>query len=129
MQTSCDGLLNLSDEETIRAARRYRNSPQTFVEEVLGVDFWPKQVEIIESVRDNERTAVKACHASGKTKAAADTAVWFLTAHYPSAVITTAPTNRQVAELLWREMRYDYHSAKVPLGGRFYEIPKWQLAD
>ncbi len=110
-------------------ATRLRDNPSVFVEEVLGVDLWSKQVEILNSVRDHARTAVKACHASGKTKGAADVALWFLTTHYPSAIISTAPTNRQVAELLWREMRHDYTNARVPLGGNFYKIPKWELAN
>ena len=44
-------------------------------------------------------------------------------------VITTAPTQRQVEELLWREARGAYHSAVVPLGGRFYQrSPHWNLS-
>lgn len=112
-----------------RAIERYQNDPPAFCEDILGVDWWSKQKEIALSVCNQPRTAVKACHSSGKTKAAADIGIWFLSTHFPSILLTTAPTNRQVAELLWREMRLDFNQAKIPLSGRFYEISKWNLGD
>ena len=49
--------------------------------------------------------AVRAGNAVGKTFAIAGLALWFLWTHKPSAVITTAPTWRQVRDILWREIR------------------------
>jgi phage terminase large subunit len=115
--------------ETKKTVLHWKKEPSAFAKDVLGVDLWKKQIEIMEAVRDRSRVAVKACHASGKTRAAADTALWFLSTNPDSAVITTAPTWRQVAELLWRDMRHDYHRAVVPLGGRFLEAPHWQIDD
>lgn len=119
----------MSDEraQALQRVARYRQEPGLFAEEGLGVAWWHKQLEIAEAVRDHPRVAVKACHASGKTKAAADVAIWYMATHCPSVVISTAPTNRQVAELLWREMRADYHRSRWPLGGTFYDIPKWNV--
>lgn len=98
---------------------------------VFGVKPWAKQTEIIESVRDNAITMVKSCHAIGKSWVAARIALWFLFTHPNSIVFTTAPTMRQVREILWREIRDAYKSAKMPLGGDgplLSEInlgPKW----
>lgn len=78
--------------------------PVFFVENVLGHTLWQKQKEILESVRDNPETSVRSCHASGKTFTAADVVHWWLLAHPDSVVITTAPTFRQVKEVLWREI-------------------------
>jgi len=65
---------------------------------------WAKQIEIMESVRDNARTCVPAGHCVGKTWIAARTALWFLYCHMPSIVLTTAPTWRQVEKLIWGEI-------------------------
>lgn len=81
-----------------------RANPCRFVEKVLGFTPWSIQREILESVRDNKRTAVRSCHGSGKTAIAARCVLWFLAAHPHSRVVTTAPTFTQVRDLLWREI-------------------------
>ena len=64
----------------------------------------------------------------GKTAIAARTMLWALRCFPGSLVITTAPTTRQVNELLWREARSAYRASLYPLGGTFYEgQPRWEL--
>jgi len=91
--------------------------PLHFVRKGLGGIPWHKQVEIIESVRDNPRTTVRSCEISGKSWTAAAIALWFLVTKPPATVITTAPTFRQVRDILWREIAAHYHAAKIPIGG------------
>ena len=50
---------------------KYQDDPVAFVQEALHETLWSKQKEILESVRDNKRTAVPACHAPGKSHIAA----------------------------------------------------------
>ncbi len=99
------------------SALRHFFDPALWVREVLGHEPWQKQVEILESVRDNKVTAVKSCHAAGKSHVAACAALWFLYTHPRSLVITTAPTDRQVTGILWKEIRTSHQRAKVPLQG------------
>ncbi len=66
---------------------------------------WPKLQEVIESVWFNRSTSVESGNGVGKTWVAALIACAWLIAHLPSKVITSAPTNRQVKELLWSEIR------------------------
>jgi phage terminase large subunit len=87
-----------------RVGTAIQNDPVTFCRNVLGFHPWSKQSEIIESVRDFPRTAVRSCHGSGKTATAARVVAWFLTAYPGSRVITTAPTFSQVRDLLWSEI-------------------------
>lgn len=54
----------------------------------------------------------------GKTFLAARLALWFLYCFRPAKVISTAPTSRQVRDLLWSELRTAHRKAKVPLGGK-----------
>lgn len=125
-----------ADDVTAFEAREFlegwRNDPVRFIREVLGGDPWQKQAEIIEAVRDNPRVAVRSCSASGKSWTAAATALWFLCTHIPSTVLTTAPTQRQVRDILWREIHARYFGAKIPIGGKLLttelqldEILKW----
>lgn len=86
--------------------------------EWVGVDLWQKQIEIAESVRDHRRTAVKSCHASGKSFLAARIVIWFLHAYPFSVVLTTAPTFNQVRNILWRNVGAAYLRSKKPLLGK-----------
>lgn len=94
-----------------------RVDPVFFVRDILNKRPWHKQVEILESLRDNPRTAIRSCHGIGKTFIAASAILWFLYAHTPSIVLSTAPTWRQVEKLIWKEIRNAYNGARIPLGG------------
>ena len=78
--------------------------------------------------RGPKRIAVRSGNGVGKTAIAARVLLWVLRCCPESVVITTAPTTRQVNELLWREARGAYHASLYPLGGHFYERqPRWEL--
>lgn len=102
----------------------------SFIDNDLGGGLWGKQREIAESVATHSRTAVRSAHAIGKSHAAARIALAYIETHPRSIVITTAPTSRQVRNVLWRYMRSAGASARAPLRGRMltdrYEIaPDW----
>lgn len=91
------------------------------MDRVLGATPWSKQRDIVDAVFGAARTTVvRSCTGAGKTKVAADVCLaWLLTAP-GRMVITTAPTGRQVQELLWKEVRQSYATAAqrgFPLGG------------
>ena len=95
---------------------------------------WAKQTEIARAVaaavhgEGPRRVAVRSGNGVGKTALAARLMLWALYCHESSVVVTTAPTQRQVTELLWREARSAYYRARVDLGGVFYEgQPRWDL--
>lgn len=95
------------------------DDPSFFVENVVGMTrLWEKQKEIMMSVKNNSRTAVRSCNGAGKTFTTANTVAWFLTTHPNSIVVSTAPTARQVRELLWQEINNIHAHSKFPLGGR-----------
>jgi phage terminase large subunit len=75
--------------------------PGEFSSALLHHDLYPVQDEIMQSVASRARTAVKACHASGKTFVAADAVLWWPTRFEDGIVVTTAPTWTQVEKLLW----------------------------
>jgi hypothetical protein len=118
------------DREAGAGYRRIREDPAAFIGEWLGADLWSKQIEIAEAVRDHRRVAVKSCHGSGKSFLSARIVIWFLHAYPGSVVITTAPTDNQVVNILWREIGSAYAATRSPVLGRCltkrYEIaPDW----
>lgn len=95
-----------------RLGRRL-DDPAHFAEDVLGHDLWGIQQEILRSVRDNDLTAVKACHASSKTFTAADAVLWWLARWDDAIAVTTAPTWTQVEKLLWGEVHKAVATCRV----------------
>lgn len=106
-------------DRVARLRQAIANDPVRWCQHALGFDAWSRQQEIIESVFQHPRTAVRSCHGSGKTATAARTALAFLAAYPRSRVITTAPTFTQVRDLLWPEIHTAVH--KAPEG--FYPSP------
>lgn len=107
----------------------YQQDPEGFMTTCLDVKpkhYWSKMREIAESVRDNQFTAVPACHSVSKTYLAGRIAVWFKSCYFPSTVVTTAPSDKLVKEQLWREIHTAHTGAKVPLGGKMNTLD-WDL--
>ena len=92
---------------------RISEDPARFSESILGQDIWSKQVEILHSVARHSRTAVKACHASGKTYIAAAAALWWITSQLEAIAVTTAPTWTQVERVLWGEIHRACAGARI----------------
>lgn len=58
--------LELLDKDT--KSEQWRHDGALWVKDQLDEFLWSKQIEIINSVRDNRYTAVKACHGPGKVE-------------------------------------------------------------
>lgn len=109
--------LSEADQVLAAIAKRYQDNPVFFSEHALGHRTWSKQREIMLSVAANQKTAVRACHGSSKTYAAAALASWFFESYPESKVITTAPTGRQIKDLLWAEIGKNYRTSRYGLTG------------
>ena len=90
----------VSSPDAVAAVKR---DPITFARLILGQNPWRLQREILASAAANPLTAVRSCHASGKTYNAAAIALWALARWPESIVLTTAPTFRQV-KVMWGEI-------------------------
>lgn len=103
----------------------YRQHPKEFITTCLDVKpehYWDKMEEIGNSIRDNQFTAVRACHAVSKTYFAGRAAVWFKSVFNPSTVVTTAPNEKLVKNQLWKEIHTAYAGAKLDLGGKMTSL-------
>jgi len=106
-------------EDAARAVTRYRNDPVAFAREVLCVEPWARQCDVLNRLSEHPRVAVAGAHGVGKDFVAAAAVLHFLCTRPGSIVITTAPTERQVKALLWGEIRAQHAGARVALGGTF----------
>lgn len=103
----------LSDKQK-EFARRIVKDPVLFAGHVLGANLWDKEVEMLQSIDKNRKTAVKTCHGVGKTFTLAVGALWWLARFKQGIVLTTSSTQRQVRTQLWSEIHRAVAQAKIP---------------
>ena len=99
---------------------RYVDDPVGFVNDVLGEAGMPysKQVEMLEAVVEHRRVSVVGANGCGKDWAAARAVLWWIETRPDSKVVVTGPTQRQVEEIVWQEMREAFAAAEERLGGK-----------
>ena len=101
----------------------YANDPVGFVTDVLGDAGTPysKQAEMLEALVDHRRVSVVGANGSGKDWAAGRAVLWWLETRPESKALTLGPTQRQVDEVVWQEMREAYAAAADVLSGRMFK--------
>jgi hypothetical protein len=106
-----------------------RTNPAIWLENRLDAHAWSKQLEIMQSVQDHQRTAVPSCHGVGKSQVAAWAIARFIDVHDPGTamVITTAPRAHQVRAILWRYVRRIHRKAGLPGTITQGQVPEWHI--
>lgn len=100
--------------------------PVAAAEEVFGLTVWSRQREVLTAARDHERVSVRSGHKVSKSTSAALLAWWFTfdpDGRPGARSIITAPTGRQVSEIVWREVvalhaRAAKRGYRLPLPGK-----------
>ena len=104
-------------------------TPLEFASDVLGVELWAKQREVLSALVKHRRVAVKSGNGLGKGFCAAVALLWFIHAHKDAAIaLSTAPTFRQVRHVLWRQVRRLYRPNAQLLGGKMLDT-RWEISD
>jgi hypothetical protein len=103
----------------------YLSHPVEWQNDRIGGHIWSVQRRVMESVRDNRRTACYSCHRIGKSRIAAVIAFWWLDTHKPgeALVVTSAHSSTQVKMALWREMSRIHEQGKFQ--GRMNQTEYW----
>jgi len=102
----------------IEKCAKYRDRPIEFAYEMLGIQYLTDDQRcILESVRDNQSTTCVAAHGVGKSSVLGAVLVPYWVFAMQGLCITTAPTFRQVRQILWSEVRKSYARNKKQLGG------------
>ena len=103
---------------------QYRDDPVGFAIDVLGQRPWSRSREVLESIRDHRRTAVRSGHKVAKSWSLAVAALWWVKTRRKGRVVATATKGEQIRDIFWREVRSLYGLADAnghPLGGKLYE--------
>lgn len=128
------------DFRRLEAQQRYRKDPTLWARDKLGVIFHDKQIEIGNALVEFRNVAVAAGHGTGKSFQAAILACWWVDVHPLGSayVATTAPTNDQISEIIFREVKriHDMSAERVAKGiikpeqglqGRVGEDNTWKI--
>lgn len=107
------------DDGTQWPSAKYRKDPVAFARDVLGIELWGKQIEVLEAIRDNLKVAVSSGNKCGKTALAAVAALWFYASFPDARVWITAATARTITRAIWREIRklHKRSQKRIPLDG------------
>lgn len=85
---------------------KYRDDPAGYARDVLKVEWTPQQKEVARLLTmPPYRVLVKASHEVGKSFCAAGVVSWWYDTRDPGLCLTTAPTDAQVRDILWKEVR------------------------
>lgn len=96
--------------------RRYRNDPVGYARDVLGVTLWqPVADALLALLEPPYRVSVDSGNNVGKSHGAAVACNWWYDTRPQCAIISTAPTQREVVDLLWTEIRLQRAAALIPL--------------
>lgn len=105
-----------------------QGDPTAWIKKILGEFIWSKQSEVMDSVRDNKKTSVRACHGVGKSFIASRAVIWWLATHpaKDTLVITTAPTAAQVTGIIWQEIAQAHRKAGLAGNITGGSVPQWK---
>ena len=88
----------------VQKLREWRQSPLLFVNDCFQIKPSTQQAELFASFAKNKRTTIRSGHGTGKDASAALLALWFMSTRPYAKVVCTAPTARQLADILWSEI-------------------------
>jgi phage terminase large subunit len=86
--------------------RRWKESPLTFAVECIGMQPSDQQAELFYAFgQGNKRITVRSGHGTGKDASVGGVIIpWFMITRPYAKVICTAPTARQLSDILWTEI-------------------------
>jgi hypothetical protein len=95
----------------------FQGDPVGYVREILGIHtLTPDQEEILPLIhRPPFKVLVPSAHDVGKTHLQAMLTNYWYDSYNPSVILTTAPTARDVRDLLWTEIRLQRLRAGLPM--------------
>jgi len=109
---------------------RYRLDPVSWVREKLGMNPYPKQQAILQAVADHPRVAVVGANGMGKDYTSGRIVLWWQSTHKPAKTVVIGPSHRQVSDVVWRETRSAFNTARAPLLGHMLSsAARWEQGD
>lgn len=91
-----------------RIIKKSREDPVWFVRNVIGAEPDDWQKSILRDIRDGKDPAARSGHGVGKTAGASWVILWWTFVHKRCAVPVTGPTETQLKDILWPELKKWY---------------------
>ena len=95
----------------------YQDKPYEFFIDILEFEPTPQQKQVLtelpKALENKKNISVKSGHGTGKTAIEAGIIIWFLATRPNSKVIATAPTQRQLFDVLWTELSKWHNKSKI----------------
>lgn len=110
---------------------RYRDDAVGFCADILGVEVWSRQEEILRKAAAHKKVAVRSGHKVGKSKSSSILTAWWMETRTRGKVVLTSSSNDNIKNTLWPELRKVYRQARKPLGGHMLSSPQggWRFED
>jgi len=105
---------------------KFKDEPVEFVRQVLGAEPDAWQAEALTALATRDRVAIRSGHGVGKTALEAWSVCWFLFTRPFCKVPCTAPTIRQLYDILWSEISKWLKSS--PLLAELFEWQKTKVS-
>ena len=99
---------------------RWRDRPDVFAGDALGITPWSRQRELLLTVARHSHVAIRSGHKVGKSTSLAILALWWVLTRHRGIVLMSATAGHQVGNILWPEVERVYALAAkrgLPIGG------------
>jgi len=94
----------------------YHDDPVAFVQNIVGMDPQPWQQEVLQAVADGKtRLSVRSGHGVGKSATLSWLMVWYMTTRFPVKVVVTAPTQGQLFDAVFAEVKGTIEKLPAPI--------------
>lgn len=91
----------------------WQNDAISFVKDVIDVTPSEQQLELLYNVSKEKRITIRSGHGTGKDASVSWVIIWFLCTRAFAKVACTAPTARQLSDILWSELSKWFRRSKV----------------
>ena len=84
--------------------KTWRESPLQFVHDCIEATPSDQQAQALHQFQKTKRMTIRSGHGTGKDAGASWIILWFMATRTYPKVVCTAPTNRQLSDILWSEL-------------------------
>lgn len=102
-------------DDTTSGLLKYVDDPIGYCRDRLGFEPWARQREVLAQLAACDSVSAPAGRAVGKSALDGAAALWFAETRPGARVILTAPTFKQVQNILWEEITNLRRRAKIPI--------------
>lgn len=101
------------EQAVAEALAQYANDFQGFCEDLLGEHPWSRQIEIANALNSRHNVTVRSGHGVGKTQGLVYLVLWFLVTRPKVVICITAPTFRQLTNVVFRRVEQIVSKSKL----------------